>query len=77
MRLIANSFNVKLFIIFGLFLVTLMLGNVRGEYADEDEDEDYSLDNNYYDQSYTFRTYDPYEKFNYILSCDKRPAHQT
>ena len=43
MRLIANSFNVKLFIVFGLFLVTLMWGNVRGE--DVVDDEDYSLDN--------------------------------
>ena len=62
MRLIANRFNIKLFIVFGLFLTTLMLLNVRGE--DVVDEEDYSLDNDYYDQNPIFKIYDPYENFN-------------
>ena len=40
--------------------MTLM--NVAG--AEPINDEDYSLDNDYYDQSYNFKIYDPYENFN-------------
>jgi phospholipid-binding lipoprotein MlaA len=39
-----------------------MMLNVRGE--DVVDEEDYSLDNDYYDQSPTFQIYDPYENFN-------------
>ena len=60
MSILANNFSIKLCIVFVVFLMTLM--NVAG--TEPINDEDYSFDNDYYDQSYNFKIYDPYENFN-------------
>lgn len=57
-----HRFNTKFFIIFGGLLVVFILANARGENVIGDEE--YSLDNDYYDQTYNFEVHDPYEKFN-------------
>ena len=51
MSILANNFSIKLCIVFVVFLMTLM--NVAG--TEPINDEDYSLDNDYYDQSYNFK----------------------
>lgn len=63
MNILANNFSIKLFVVFGV-LTTLMVTLLNVEGREPINDEDYSLDNDYYDQSYNLKIYDPYENFN-------------
>ena len=49
MNILANNFSIKLFVVFGV-LTTLMVTLLNVEAREPINDEDYSLDNDYYDR---------------------------